>query len=658
LQNYAFSNAGNLTFTNKAASLGFSQLSYSNGAAYGDLDNDGDQDLVVNNINAKSFVYRNDANKHSDNHFLKVRFEGSEKNMFGIGAEVRLRLKDEVSIAQNYNTRGFQSSVEPGLLFGVGKAASIDSLQVTWPDGKVQVMTNVKSDQAITLKNRDGSFVRTISNIHIEPGFEEVGQKLINRPAVHHENRYNDFDDELLLIRQLSTEGPRLIKGDVNSDKLTDFILPGAAGDPDKLYVQKADGSFYYSVQVSFNKLPGTFESTCGALLDYDKDGDLDLLIGSGGNEIGMSKMNFSVRAYNNDGKGNFSIAPSAVPRVLGNFSTMEASDFDGDGDADIFLGSRNVPGNYGLPPRSYLLMNDNGVWTDVAPPSLANVGMVTDASWTDIDSDGDKDLVVVGDWMGINIFKNENGRLQDPVPITNSKGWWNRIKAADLDGDGDTDFVVGNWGLNTKLKATPEKPLTMYVNDFDNNGKSECIINWYPPLNSTSYPFATKAELTSQLPGLKKQILRYEYYGNKTYDSLFSSEVRSKALRYEANYLQSAVLWNNNGKYELEALPLEAQSSPIFGIVTEDLDEDGKVDIWLGGNFYALKPQVGRQNASKGVFLKGKGGRLFTYVSPRECGIKVEGEVRDATVIDIKGSKHLAVGRNNASVLLFGKRK
>jgi enediyne biosynthesis protein E4 len=658
LQKYAFSNSGNLIFKNNAGSLGLSQLAYSNGAAYGDLDNDGDEDLVVNNINSKSFVYRNDANESSGNHFLKVRFIGSEKNPFGIGAEVRIKTKDTIRVLQNYNTRGFQSSIEPILLFGLGKTTSIDSVQVTWPDGKVQVIANVKPNQTITLKNVEASLVKNTSNVVVEPLFDEVGQKLIDGAAIHHEDRYNDFDNEILLIRMLSTEGPRLIRGDVNNDKLTDFILLGAAGDPDKLFVQRQNGSFHYQMTPAFNKKSGTFESTCGALLDYDKDGDLDLMIGSGGNEIEMNKMNFSVRAYNNDGHGKFSIAPSAVPPVIGNFSTLEAEDFDRDGDIDIFLGARNVPGNYGLPPRSYLLRNDQGKWSEIAPPSLANVGMVTDASWTDIDADGDKDLVVVGDWMAITIFKNENGMFQNQSTIPNSNGWWNRIEAADLDNDGDPDFILGNWGLNTKFKASPQRSLTMYVNDFDNNGKSEFIINWYPPLDSIAYPFSTKPELTSQLPALKKQILRYEDYGNKTYDSLFSPEIRSRSLRYEVNYLQSAILWNNKGSFELEALPLEAQLSPVFGIVADDIDADGKMDIWLGGNFYALKPQVGRHNASKGVYLKGSGGKSFTYISPRESGIKVEGEVRDAGTIQINGSKRLIVGRNNARVLLFEKRK
>ncbi|MBD0369079.1 MAG: VCBS repeat-containing protein, partial [Flavisolibacter sp.] len=425
----------------------------------------------------------------------------------------------------------------------------------------------------------------------------------------------------------------------------------------EKLYIQKADGRFSFKPTPAFNKLAGTFESTCGVLLDLDKDGDLDLMIGSGGNEIGMEKANFILRAYMNDGAGNFSIAPAAAPRVIGNFSTLLADDFDKDGDVDLFLGARAVPGNYGLRPRSYLLVNDNGVWNDITPPGLADIGMVTDAAWTDIDADGDDDLVVVGDWMAITIFKNEGGRLQSPVTIPNSSGWWNRIKAADLDGDGDPDFILGNWGLNTKFKAAPEKPLTMFVSDFDNNGKSECIINWYPPSDETAYPFTTKPELTAQLPGLKKQILRYADYGTKTYETLFSPEMRRNALKYEARYLQTAILWNNKGNFELQALPIEAQFSPVFGIIADDLDGDGKTDIWLGGNFYALKPQAGRHNASKGVFLKGDGGRSFTYIAPRQSGILVEGEVRDANIIPIKGVKHLIVGRNNASVLLFKKR-
>lgn len=656
LQNYAFSHAGNLIFKNKAANLGFTQLSYSNGAAYGDLDNDGDEDLVINNNNSPCFVYRNNAKQRLENHFLKVRFKGADKNPFGIGATVTLKTKEEINTLQNYNTRGFQSSIEPLLIFGLGKITSIDSLQVTWPDGKVQLIKNVKADQAITLKYSDAAVSNNLGLQQPEKLFNEVGDKLMDASAVHYENRHNDFNDEVLLVRMLSTEGPRLIKGDVNRDNLPDFILLGASGDADKLFIQKPDGSFHFQQNAAFNKDAG-FESTCGALFDYDRDGDADLMIGSGGNEPAMPRINFMVRLYLNDGKGNFSPNPSAIPPVIGNFSTLEAEDFDGDGDVDVFLGARNVPGNYGLPPHSYLLVNDNGAWRDVAPPSIANAGMVTDACWSDVDADGDKDLLVVGDWMAIHIFINDNGLFQNESAIPNSNGWWNRIEAADLDKDGDQDFVVGNWGLNTKFKAAAERPLTMYVNDFDNNGKSECIITWYAPIDSIAYPFATKQELALQLPALKKQILKYEDYGNKTYDSLFSAEVRNNSLKYEANYLQSAILWNNNGSFDLEALPIEAQVSPVFGIAADDIDEDGKTDIWLGGNFYALKPQAGRHNASKGIFLKGMGNKSFNVVAEKQSGIKAEGEVRDAGILISNGKKSLIVARNNAKVLFFQKK-
>jgi hypothetical protein len=455
----------------------------------------------------------------------------------------------------------------------------------------------------------------------------------------------------------LSTEGPRLVIGDVNNDKLDDLILLGATDDPDKLFLQKSDGSFQFKPNPSFTGDKG-FESTCGALLDYDNDGDQDLMIGSGGNEIQRDRVNFIVRLYTNDGKGNFVGDPYGTPQTLGNFSTLEAEDIDNDGDADVFIGARAVPGNYGLSPRSYLFRNDNGRWTDIAPPALGNIGMVTDATWIDVDGDADNDLVVVGDWMAITIFKNDKGSLQTPIVIPDSKGWWNRIEPADLDQDGDVDFVLGNWGLNTKFKASLSKPLTMSVNDFDNNGKSEFIISWYPPLDTVAYPFATKPELTFQLPGLRRTILKYQNYGHKTYDSLFSPEIRKAAIHYETNFLESAILWNEGNGFSLASLPMEAQVSPVFGIVADDLDGDEKTDIWLGGNFYALKPQVGRHDASRGVFLKGNGGKAFTSVQTKEVGIYVGGEVRDAVVLPHGKSKRIIIARNNNSVLVFEKKK
>ena len=340
----------------------------------------------------------------------------------------------------------------------------------------------------------------------------------------------------------------------------------------------------------------------------------------------------------------------------MGNFSTLEAADYDSDGAVDIFLGARSVPGNYGLPPRSYLLRNVNGTYIDKATEAIGNFGMVTDASWTDIDGNGSLDLVVVGDWAPISIFLNDGGRFQNEINIPNSHGWWSRVEAADVDGDGNQDLVLGNWGLNTKFRASPKRPLTMFVNDFDDNGKSEFILNWYPPEDNSQYPFASKMDLTGQLPGLRKVILRYEDYANKTYDSLFSAEVRERSIGYQAYYLEHAVLWNNgNNQFKLSALPLKSQVSPVYGIAIDDLDGDGHNDIWLGGNFYALKPQVGRCDASRGVFLKGSGSdRSFTYTAPKASGIYVTGEVRDAKVFKSSTGLKVLIARNNDTVLQF----
>lgn len=657
LTNYAFKNEGNLMFKNEADAFGLAQPSFSNGSAYGDLDNDGDLDLVVNNINSTSFVYRNEANQSKGNHYLKIKFKGTEHNTFGIGAQVTIRNKGEIHVLQNFNTRGFESSVEPSLLFGLGNIEAVDELKVIWPDRKRQVLSNIKTNQTIILNYEDAT--ETEDNLRNKPvpAFEEISKQVIKGDARHYENVTNDFDQEILLPRMLSTEGPRLVIGDVNGDKLDDFVLLGAAGDPDKLFIQKADGSFNFKSNPAFVS-DKDFESTCGALLDYDGDGDQDLMVGSGGNEIQKDKMYFIVRLYNNDGKGNFIGDPRAAPQVIGNFSTLEACDIDNDGDVDVFLGARAVPGNYGLPPRSYLLINHNKTWVDMAPPSLSNIGMVTDAAWADIDGDNDKDLVIVGDWMPITIFRNDNGIIENKIVIPDSKGWWNRIEPVDLDKDGDVDFVVGNWGLNTKFKASADKPLTMFVNDFDGNDKSEFIINWYAPLDSIAYPFVTRPELTFQLPGLRRSILKYENYGNKTYDSLFSKDVRSNSTFYEVNYLESSILWNEGKSFSLKPLPMETQVSPVFGIVADDFDEDGKIDIWLGGNFYALKPQVGRHDASRGVYLKGNGERSFVYEPTSESGIFVEGEVRDVAIFSSKNSKRIIVARNNNKVLIFRKKK
>ena len=654
LKNFAFVNTGRqLRFVDQAAKLGLDQASFSNGAAYGDLDNDGDQDLVINNVNSPAFLYRNEAEKTANN-FLKVKFDGPAGNPFGIGALVKITTSEGMQTLQNFNTRGFQSSIEPYLLFGLGAATAVTELEVIWPDRKTQTVSNPKINEALSL---DYTAAAGTANTITGPNtalLNNTTSQVLPPTAAHRENRYNDFNQEGLLLGMLSTQSPRLIKGDVNQDELEDFMLLGAKGDEDKLFLQSPNGTFLQKSSALF-RVTKEFESTCGAFFDFDRDGDLDLMLGSGGNEPQGGGKYFILRYYRNDGQGNFQVDNADIPQIVGNFSTIEVADFDGDGDQDLFLGARCVPGNYGLPSRNYLLVNNNGKWQDASPETLAGAGMVTDAAWTDVDGDQDPDLVVVGDWMPIYVFRNDQGTLTRTTPIPNSHGWWTRVEAGDLDADGDPDFVLGNWGLNSKFKASAKRPITMFVNDFDLNGKSEFIINWYAPLDDRAYPFATKSDLTQQLPELRKQILRYEDYANQTYESLFPPEVRQKSIPYEAKELRSSIIWNDDGQFSLEALPVEAQVAPVYGIAISDLDNNGHADIWMGGNFYALKPQVGRQDASRGLLLSGSGSRRFTPVAAAAAGIQVEGEVRDALVIDGPKGRQLLIARNNLPMQAFG---
>ncbi|MEM8890756.1 MAG: VCBS repeat-containing protein, partial [Bacteroidota bacterium] len=536
-----------------------------------------------------------------------------------------------------------------------GNSSEIEELEVIWPDRKREVLTTVKADHKIILQHENASEDFNPTSTKSTSLFTENSSMTFPEKAIHTENIYNDFNHELLLPHMLSTEGPRLLKGDVNGDGREDAVLLGAAGDPDKLFLQNAASQFTFSSQEAF-EADKEMESTSGALADMDQDGDLDLLIGAGGNEYTKGIENFLLRYYENDGNGNFSLQKEKTPPAGGNTSCIEVADFDADGDMDVFVGGRVVPGNYGLKPRSFLLRKDPQGWTDITTESLGGLGMITDAIWVDQDNDKDLDLVVVGEWLGVTLLKNEGGKFQAPAMIPNSFGWWNCIEKADLDGDGDEDFVLGNWGLNSKFQASAERPLSMFVKDFDQNGKSEFVINWFPPLDDKAYPFATKGDITTQLPHLKRTNLKFEEYAHKTFSDLFTEEEVRGGLAYKAEYLQSAILWNEaGGTPKLQALPIEAQVSPVFGIAIADMDGDTHLDIVLGGNFYALKPEVGRQDANFGVFLKGNGSKDFQYLSPRESGIYLRGEVRDMEVFKGKDNQALLmVARNNDAVLTF----
>jgi enediyne biosynthesis protein E4 len=650
-KNYAFINNSEgafPTFTNAATQLNLGQEGFSNGSAYGDLDNDGDLDLVVNNVNMSAFVYQNNATDDKQKNYIKFNFKGSSNNQFGIGASVYIYQNEKMQMAHNLTARGFQSSVAPQVIFGLGTNTTIDSARVVWPDFQTELIKNPKANQAIVLDYIKATQKFNPKTTQSHPTFT-ASTAIVG--AIHTENNYVDYDSDRLMPHVLSTEGPKLIKGDVNQDGKEDFILQGAKDMPDKLFLNTPKG-FIESKQPDFEANKAT-ESVSGALFDADGDKDLDYLVGLGGNEYRMGAKGFTALYYENDGKGNFKKNDTKAPKIIGQIGCIEVADFDRDGDLDVFAGGKAVPGGYGLTPRSFLMRNDgNSTWTDITTQYTGPIGMITDAVWTDVNNDTMPDLIVVGEWMPVTVFINK-GEFTEPLTIPTSEGWWNTIEAADIDQDGDIDYLLGNWGTNIKLKASPEKPLGLYVKDFDDNKHLEVVMEWFTPESDKPYPFASKADLTAQMPILKKKGLKYHDFAKMQVTDLFENDKLKDATTKKVVNFNSSILRNDNGNLVLENLPNEAQMSPVFAFEIADLDKDGINDFFAGGNFYRLKPEMGRHDGLNGGYFKGLGKGKFKFVSALNSGIAVKGEVRDAVLIDDK----LIVSRNNESVLIFKKK-
>jgi enediyne biosynthesis protein E4 len=653
-KNYAFINSKEgfvPIFENKASDLNLDQESFSNGSAYGDLDNDGDMDLVVSNVNMEAFVYKNNSADSENNHFVKFTMKGPKNNPFGIGAGVSIYQNGKTQVMYNFTSRGFQSSVPPQVSFGLGLDLKIDSVRIVWPDLKFQILKNVKADKTLSLNYEDAKQTLTPSQSQAENIFSEVNNYLPTN-AEHIENSYVDFDMDRLLPHVQSTLSSKIVKGDVNKDGKEDFVLLQSHGTPNKLFINSGN-TFKESPQKAFAERSGK-ESTAGALFDADGDGDLDLLIGMGGNEFKRGPENFNADYYENDGKGQFSFNP-ALFKIMGQMGCIKPCDFDLDGDLDLFVGGQAVPGGYGLTPRSYVLKNmGKGVWEDITNKETGPIGMVSDASWTDVNNDKLPDLIVVGEWMPIKIFINENGFLGSPHSVPLSLGWWNCIEANDIDNDGDIDFLLGNYGENMKFKASNERPLSLYVNDFDDNGRPDSILEWYTPEDAKPYPFASKTDLTSQLPALKKKALKYQDFAKMTVADLFDKQKLEKSIINKVDNFHSSVLVKDKGNLTLVSLPLEAQLSPIFTFSVKDFDGDGKTDFYAGGNFYGLKPEVGRHDGLQGGYFKGTGAGRFVYIKPYESGLMTNGEIRDSKIIDGK----LLIARSNSKMLVFQTKK
>ena len=657
LSNYAFVNQHNLLFKNETKALGLSTPSFSNGAAYGDLDGDGDLDLVVNNVNMPAFIYRNMASEKLHHHYLKIKLKGNDKNVFGYGAKVVLHTKNGEQALEQQPCRGFQSSVNPELVFGLNDATIIDSLSIKWPNNKVQTIVHIKADTTLVLQQQDAITNYVAPTITHQQLYTNVAAQYFKGNYSHHENDFIDFDNEPLLPKMISTEGPKLAVADINGDGLEDFFMGSASADTAKIFIQQPDGSFIQKPQTVFVK-DKYFEDVGAAFFDADGDGDNDLIIASGGNQAPKGSSYLNARLYLNDGKGNFTRSEN-FPAVPINASCVRINDFDGDGKPDIFIGGRCVPGTYGIIPQSALIKNlGNGNFEDVTKqvaPQLLNIGMVTDAQWADIDNDGSKELIVAGDWMPVEILKYVNDRLQVIKTIPNSSGWWNCITIADINNDGKPDIIAGNMGLNSRIKPDSLHPAKMYVGDFGNDGRIECIPVYYKT-DGKAYPYFLKDDLEKQLPQLKKKFLHFSDYAGKSIDEIFTKEQLSKATVLTVTQPQTVVYINKgNNNFTVDYLPVMSQLSTVNCIDVTDINNDGIKDIFMAGNFYGLKPQGGRFDANFGTTLLGSNSNKFTYMPPAQSGLFINGAARCINPIKAANGKDLLlVGMNDGLLYLF----
>jgi len=645
LKNYFFKNNGDLTFSNTTDDWGLAEYSFSNGAAYADLDNDGDLEIIINNINDEAFIYQNNAS--ANNNYIKFNLPSNANH----GTQVTITNGGQTQSLHANAVRGYLSSIDKTLHFGIGNSKIIDLVQIKWPDGSIQTLKQLEANQTINIKKSD---------VHNDPSstganqiFKDVsGQYGLNH--THKENEYNDFERELLLPHKQSQNGPFLTKGDINGDGLEDFFIGGASESSGQLFVQKENGSFIKSPGPWFKD---KIQEDMGVLFfDADGDNDLDLYIVSGGNEFEEESDKYQDRLYVNDGTGKFTKNINALPIIRSSGSCVRAADFDEDGDSDLFIGGRVRPGNYPFPPKSYLFQNDNGIFSEVTDdiaPGLKNTGMVTDATWADIDSDGKLDLVVVGEWMPITIFKG-NGRAfvnaTDQFGLTQSNGWWNCIRVHDLDNDGDLDIVAGNLGLNSKFNASESQPFQVYCNDFDGNGKLDILLAQY--YDDKCYPIRGKECTSEQMPFINQNFPTYDQFANASLSDILGSDRMKKSFHREARILSTSIVTNENGIFHIKPLSYQAQVAPVNGILIDDFDGDSNIDILLIGNSYAAEVETGRHDAGTGILLLGASTGNFTSIPLKETGFFANGDAKSIISVDLRNKKQIILIGNNSSAM------
>jgi len=646
IPNNFFRNNGNLTFSEQGKQFGFTTPSFSNGSAYADLDNDGDLDLVVNNVNQPCFVYQNHSERLKENHFLQVKLKGDASNEFAIGAKIEVYTAKGVLTRMIAPSKGFQSSTEYKQTFGLGKTTKIDSIRVIWPNKNISITKNPKIDQLVVIDSKQSN------GKYKEPIFSTKSNYFLALNATfskHEENIYEDFYNERNIPYMLSAEGPRGSVGDVNGDNKLDVFIGGAKNQPAKLYIQKGTG-FVEQTQEVFRNL-AYFENTANTFFDADKDGDLDLYYGVGGNEATANTKEYVDQLLLNDGKGNFTLAVGYVPFKNTNTAFVKPFDLDQDGDLDLLVGSRSVPKEFGYPASSYLLLNDGkGHFSDQTKsiaPDLLEIGMLRDAALVDVNGDRKEEIVLVGDFMAPVIFEVKQKKLiKYTSNLTNYAGIWSSVASGDFNQDGKIDLILGNVGQNSYCFNQSILPVKIRVNDFDSNGFLDKVMS--KTIEEEEVPFFLKREMVEQFPLLKKENLSHENYAKRKLADLFASDMLAKAKMGQVNYNQTVIAMNKgNGKFDLVPLNREAQFSSVNAIQVNDFNKDGKLDVLLAGNSLHYIPMFGRLDANKGVLLLNKGNASFQFVPNAQTGLYLNGEVKQMLQVPV-GQKNLLIGLVN----------